>query len=293
MGTQGARYPVTYYPIATQKQFEINREAIRGKPYERYFDGDLWLHVDAMPAVRAEMPVEFALAHSPEGFNRLLEPGYLDGETGFCALPNGAAYVSSLVPFPGATADMFSWWFWWHAVEPARYTLWYPYNHISATPRSPEKLTRPGLSHTERYLGTTHRVVEYIGPTKVEVDIEFVDPADLGLDTTRFRRAGVVAHACARVWATRPRVKIATMLHLARRTDDGLELRSRYWIGDDIALRAFGRQLSVDALVDRTGLRERHAGASVAYEQLLHDQIEFTHLSTFLPDLYNEFGDAP
>lgn len=32
---------VTYYPVATQRQFAINRERIRGKTYQKYFDGDL------------------------------------------------------------------------------------------------------------------------------------------------------------------------------------------------------------------------------------------------------------
>jgi hypothetical protein len=37
-------------------------------------------------------------------------------------------------------------------------------------------------------------------------------------------------------------------------------------------------------------MRRKLAGARVGYEQLLHDQIEFTHLATFLPELYAEFG---
>jgi hypothetical protein len=32
------------------------------------------------------------------------------------------------------------------------------------------------------------------------------------------------------------------------------------------------------------------AGARVRYEQLLHDQIEFSHLATFLPALYRGFA---
>lgn len=292
MSTITARHPLTYFPVPTQRQFERNREAIEGKPYEHYFNGDLWLHEAALPAIRAAMPVQHVLANSPDGLNRLLEPGYLPGETGFCALPNGAAYVASLVPFPGCSAEMFSWWFWWHAVEPARYTLWYPYNHVSNRSLSPEKLTRAGLSHTERYLGTSHHVIEYIGPTKVDILIDFVDPSELGLDTARFDDAGIVAHACARVRSRRPRAQIVTMVHLARQTDDGFELRSRYWIGDDVHLEVAGRRLPVDPLIDRTGLRGRFAGAGIAYEQLLHDQIEFTHLSTFLADIHAEFGDA-
>jgi hypothetical protein len=34
----------------------------------------------------------------------------------------------------------------------------------------------------------------------------------------------------------------------------------------------------------------RLVGLNVAYDQLLHDQIEFTHLSSFLADIYRELG---
>lgn len=286
------RNPVTFFPVETQRLFARNRDAMRGKPYAHYFDGDLWLHDEALEALRAPMPVEHALPHTAEGFDRLLDPGELPGEIGFCELPNGAAYVASRVPFPGCTGEMLSWWFWWHAVEPARYTLWYPFNHARAVSLSPERLTAPGLTHAQRYIGTTQRVCEYIGPKKVDILIDFVDPAELGMDTSRFARAGIVAHACAHVRSHRPRARIVTMLHLARATADGFELRSRYWIGDDVRLEAFGASVPLGWLLDRTPVRRRLAGASIAYEQLLHDQIEFTHLSTFLPRIYAEFGRA-
>ena len=53
--------PVTYFPVATQRQFERNRELVRGMPYERYFDGNLWLHEDVLPAIHAPMAVKDAL----------------------------------------------------------------------------------------------------------------------------------------------------------------------------------------------------------------------------------------
>jgi len=71
----------------------------------------------------------------------------------------------------------------------------------------------------------------------------------VGLDAGRFAEAGVVGHACARVSLRPLDVEAVTMVHLARRTDRGLE-------------------------------------------QLLHDQIEFTHLATFLPALHGEFGEG-
>jgi hypothetical protein len=48
--------------------------------------------------------------------------------------------------------------------------------------------------------------------------------------------------------------------------------------------------VSVDTLGTKLGVKRRMAGERVAYEQLLHDQIEFTHLASFLGDIYREFG---
>ncbi|HKO91836.1 MAG TPA: hypothetical protein VJU61_11815 [Polyangiaceae bacterium] len=280
--------PVTYFPVPTQHQFQKNRALIEGKPYARYFDGELWLHEAVLPTLRAPMPLEHALA--PEDVNKLLDPGYHEVETGYCELPDGTAYVASLVPFPGVTGEMYSWWFWWHSVESARYTLWYPHNHVSVQPLRPELLTAPGLSHTQRYVGTTHHVGEYIGAHFLRVAIRFVDPAELGLDTSRFEQAGIVGHACARVGLLGTGVESVTMLHLARKVAGGIEQRSRYWIGHNPRLHTPFGSISMDPIARGLGLKRRQAGARVGYEQLLHDQIEFTHLSTFLPAIYAEFG---
>src|SRR5262245_14914156 len=190
-------FPVTYFPVPTQRQFRRNQELIRGKPYERYFNGDLRLRGEVLPAIREPMSPADALA--PEDVNSLLSPGYHRVENGYCELSDGSAYVASHVPFPGATGEMYQWWCWWHAVEPARYTLWYPYNHIAADPQNRDVLTAPGLTHEQRYVGTTHHVHEYIGSERLRVAIRFVDPAELGFDTSRFAAAGIVGHACARV----------------------------------------------------------------------------------------------
>ena len=80
------------------------------------------------------------------------------------------------------------------------------------------------------------------------------------------------------------------MVHLARRTDDGFELRSRYWFGHDITLRAFGRSVPLGGVAAGLGIRRRLGGERAAYEQLHHHLIEFTHLSTFLAAIHAEFG---
>jgi hypothetical protein len=283
--------PVTYYPIGNQRQFAVNRERVQGKPYAKYFNGELWLHDDVLPAIREPMPFAEALDLTPDGLNTLLEPGYHEVENGFCELPDGTAYTASLVPFPGCTGEMFQWWFWWHSVEPARYTLWYPYSHISAKPVDRDVLTARGLTHEQRYIGNTHRVTERIGSRRVTISIRFVDPAELGFDTSRFAAADIVGHACAEVSLLRPDLPLTTMVHLARRTEHGIELRSRYWTGHRMRLN-LGPSLSLplDGLLSTLGLKRRLVGLPVAYDQLLHDQIEWTHLSSFLADIYREFG---
>lgn len=285
--TMSTRRPVTYFPVATQRQFHHNRERIQEKPYAHYFDGDLAISEAVLPALRAPMSLGDVL--QPADVNRLLEPGYHDVENGYCELPDGSAYVTSHVPLPGVTGEMYSWWFWWHAVESARYTLWYPHNHVSVQPQKPEVLTQPGLTHEQRYVNTTHHVGEYIGPEFLRVAIRFVEPGELGLDQSRFAEAGIVGHACARVGLLGTGLEAVTMIHLARETEHGIEQRSRYWIGHNPQLQTPLGKLPLEP-VALPAVKRKLAGARVGYEQLLHDQIEFTHLGTFLPDLYREFG---
>jgi hypothetical protein len=282
--------PVAYFPVATQRQFAKNRELIRGKPYEHYFSDDLWLHDEVLPALRKPMGPADAIRPDPDGLNSLLDPGYHAVENGFCELADGTGYVASRVPFPGCTGEMLQWWIWWCSVEPARFTLWYPHNHISAEPIDRSVLTQPGLTHEQRYIGTMHYVDQYIGPQRARVALAYLDPAELGFDTSRFAEAGIVAHSCSRARLRRPPIEAATLVHLARRTDHGFELRSRYWFGHDIALRAFGRWVPLGGVVASLGIRRRLGGERAAYEQLHHDQIEFTHLSTFLAAIHREFA---
>jgi len=283
-------FPLTYFPVATQRQFATNQERIRGKPYEKYFDGNLWLNEAVMPAIRS--PMRAADALNVKDINSLLQPGYHSVENGYCELADGSGYVASLVPFPGCSGEAFRWWFWWHSVEPARYTLWYPYNHVAANPVDRDVLTEPGRTDEERYIGNTHLVDEYMGPDLIKIAIAFVDPKELGFDTARFGEAGVVGHACARVSLRNAHLEAATMVHLARQTDDGFELRSRYWFGNDPKLSVLGRSIPLGGVAAATGMQRRMGAGRLAYEQLLHDQIEFTHLSTFLADIHAEFGSA-
>lgn len=184
---------------------------------------------------------------------------------------------------------MLHWWYWWCAVEPARFTLWYPHNHIAAEPVDRGVLSRPGLADEQRHIGTTQYVDQYIGSQRTQVGLAYLHPADFGFDTRRFAESGIVGHSCSRGRLLRLPIEAITVVHLARRTDDGFELRSRYWIGHDMTLRAFGRKVALDGVAASLGIKRQLGGERAAYEQLHHHLIEFTHLSTFLVAIHREF----
>ncbi|MGH3635181.1 MAG: DAPG hydrolase family protein [Mycobacterium sp.] len=281
--------PVTYYPVKTQVQLARNRTRVQRKPYAHFFREDLVLDEAVLPGLKAPMNPAHALSVG-DGINRLLDPGYHHVETGYCVLHDGTVYVASLTKFPRASAEMFRWWFWWHSVEAERYTLWFPYNHVSAIAQNREVLVAPALQDWQRYIGNTHTISEYVGPDLSKLYIQFVDPSEFGIDTAALPAANVHAHACAHVFLQKPHIRVATMVHLVRDTDGGFEVRSRYWFADHLQLQLGGRSLDVTTPLRRTGIAQRLSGARAGYELLLHDQIEFTHLAGILPDLYAEFG---
>jgi hypothetical protein len=45
---------------------------------------------------------------------------------------------------------MFRWWFWWHSFESERYSLWYPWNHVSIWRSDRNTETQPGLTDEQR-----------------------------------------------------------------------------------------------------------------------------------------------
>lgn len=305
--------PVTYYPLNTQHAHSKMQERMARKPYAHYFHtSPLYVRREALDAIPRPInnPKDHVLPLSQ--IRKLLEPGDHPVENGWYAFPDGTGYVTSKTQFPGCTADMIEWWFWWHSVEGERYALWYPYNHWDVkstysrltkskfTPESRKNaktgkelpiLERDDIPHRQKWLGSTHTVSEYIGPNHMELRIEFKEPSYFGLGTwEELSKAGYEAVVCGILWDKMLPMKVGDMIHLWRRNESGLELRSRYYLGHEVTLDLFGLKISVDKVGGLLGIKRLQAGDKVAYEQFLHDQTEFTNLASILPGLYREFG---
>ena len=215
----------------------------KAKPYSKYFYQE-----PAPPApelarlLQDPKPIDPSDALPIERLNDLLNPGYLKVETGFCTLPNGGAYVAVNNKMPGVTADMVNWWFAWHALEDLRYMLWFPRDHyaISISEEDRKKVLDPDRPLVLKFQGTTHHVVEDIGNGTEDLYISFMTPEEFGFDTARFKPPAVATLVAANVLVKRPGDPSdapglpAAMCHFIREISDGIEFRSRFWLGYQI-----------------------------------------------------------
>ncbi len=225
-------------------------------------------------------PIAPELALPIEQRNRLFEPGYLDTEIGYCVMPDGTGFVANLTKMPGVTGEMFDWWFAWHGLGELRYTIWDPEDHYSAKSLNPAIGRCDKLSLKERYWNTTHLIREDIGGGPGDLSASFRQPGDLGFDESKIGTPAcetIVTSLAGPIDGAESEV----MCHFVRKTEEGVELRTRFWMGWTIVN---GR--AVKTLPDGVSLPLQ------APELLLrHNMKEFHQLAHILPRVYAEEKD--
>jgi hypothetical protein len=128
----------------------------------------------------------------------------------------------------------------------------------------------------ERIYGVSHTVTEDTGFGPEKIDINFKNPVDLGYDPQLLAQSDSDIVAAANG-------ETALMLHVVRPVDDGIELRSRFWLGWNVDLQTHEpvRVIPDDAKID----------GEVAKRLGLHNIKEMTNLAQILPSLYAENKD--
>ena len=191
---------------------------------------------------------------------------------------------------PGVTTEMFKWWFLWHPIEKQRYMLWFPYAHIDNYVDDPKRLADRTLRYEQRLYGNANHVEEFIGLSSLKIIIRFTNPIELGFRPEVLQRAGITASASGPISiADAPDTTFMFMLHLARDTERGMELFSRYWIGAHPEFKRFQGGAKAPALLQKMGMDSRSV-ETLAYEMSVHDMTEFNQLAVILPGLYRRFG---
>lgn len=267
------------YPKALHLGYSPSELA--SSPYARYYKTDvppLAEHVkDALlvGAQACELFPDVTKAHL------LMESGYWPVETGYGLGPDGSVQVFALTQMPGVTPAMWDWWFAWHGSEGQRYKLWHPRAHVHA-------VWDDGRADLEQYVGRVSKVVEYVGPERLDLTIRFVSPSSLGLDETRLQQQGEVA-ICARGGMAGTPVETGWLIHHIRPLTGGCEMRSRFWLGGrHVQLR--GTKGWIGSLVGRAAAHFNPLTSNQGAELLVHCAQEMSHLTSILPDLYQEFG---
>lgn len=209
-----------------------------------------------------------------EDRTRLLDPTDLDFESGFERLDDGVIHVAVLTQMPNVRAEMIAWWFGTYMQTTEHYERWHPRDHVWMDWEDKQ----PGT-----HVGAHHLVHEYIGGRLQKLRISFLDPAgEMGPSAVAEGKLFV----CARVaLLDRPDLRIARVVHAARDTSWGCELRSHFWMGHVEASMLGGL---VQALGNTSFVRRRLVSSTAARALEVHCHEEMTFLSRFLPALYQE-----
>ena len=261
-------------------------EAVR--PFAKYYDEPI-PQPDPAHYAKMDQPCNPALAITPEQLNDLLDPGDLAVEIGWCNLPNGAGFIANRMVYPGITAAMIDWWFAWHPLEDLRYRIWYPPQHggIMVSPAGRKRLLDEAIPMGERNWGLVHHVTEDCNCGMENIDIHFISPREFGFDMSRWREPFVSTFAGGFGWAVavkRTDASItapALMCHIFRPHPQGLEHRTRFWMG----YRMSGGK---PELTLPPGVQVPTAAIQGLAR---HNVCEFTRFGKFLPRIHAEFGD--
>jgi hypothetical protein len=212
--------------------------------------------------------------------NELLRPGYLSLETGFTRLPNGQMYVAVLTKMPGAKGKMIDWWF-GYAGDTEKYKMWHPKDHVLG---EWDEKWRPG-----HYIGASQLVHEYLGEEFMKLRITFHEPSEY-FDISRFAEANVSAVICARVGYLDKPLDFVHLIHFVRDTDEGCEMRSRFWGGDIKFRNQFVGPL-LDRILNTRFMRKKLVKEQIGRDLTIHCAEEMNRLAGFLPDLYHKMTD--
>jgi hypothetical protein len=255
------------------------------KPYAKYYNQPIAEPNKELLDILKQGPMAPEKALMPEDIKHLLEPGYDEVETGYCILPNGAAYVAVNNKFKGVTLDMINWWFAWHALEDLRYMLWFRKGHygISVSDEDREKILSPETSILEKFQGLTHHVIEDTGNGPEDIQISFLKPEDLGIDEKELadKKISIVcANGLSQSRAGGPKAP-AIMIHLFREVPGGIESRSRFWMGYH--------------MIDQKPCKLLPDGIQIPVQAPMglafHNVEEYSNLAAILPGLYEEMNE--
>ncbi|HEX7279797.1 MAG TPA: hypothetical protein VF255_09270 [Solirubrobacterales bacterium] len=239
----------------------------------------------AVPAAIEAGPIDPAEALRPDQIDRLLDPAPLAIETGRCFLEDGCGYVAVRTEMPGVSAEMVDWWFDWHPREAVRYRIWHPLAH---TGNSVEPAPVAGA---KPHWHAVHHPVEDVGTGTEHVRIEFVPPTELGFATDALDDPAVATVVCGWVGDDRRHLRHSRMAHVFLAAEDGVVLRSHFWLGS--AVRPYlpvPIAAPLGLAINNRVVRRLSLPRDLPRALGLHCAEEYANLAGLLPSLHSRFA---
>ena len=235
-----------------------------------------------------KLPIAPADVLSLQDVNRLLEPGYLEREQGWCVLPDGTGYHADYIWMPNVTVDMIDWWYVWHFCAPTsvprecgnlRYKIWCPQEHVDTgfdDEASRAKALDDSVPMRERRYGARNFIHESIdggdGDNVLFLHAECFDPEAFGFDPVGLRNPANGTIVTART----PTLHQICIYQFRPYGRSDVEMRVRVYSGYDFIDGAF-----VKVPGYQTTPEEQMGGSQ-------HILCEYPNLARFLPQLYAE-----
>jgi DAPG hydrolase PhiG domain len=248
--------------------------------YARFYDETITSIAMSISKALNNSPYPSGKLLSLENVHFLMEEGYFEVENGYTMEANGSARVAVLTDMPNVSPEMWDWWFGWHGNLANKYKLWHPKAHLDAQ-------WKDGNQEMEGYIGRTSMIAEYIGTKLEHAAIQFIEPTELGFKAADLMDKNKVVFICARIGYPHFPLDFAYLVHQVRATENGAEMRSRFWLGGEhIQLRMKG---FMPNLLSKLLRKVKRIPEKQAIDLLTHCSEEMTHLAAFLPQLYAEF----
>lgn len=256
------------------------KEADAEKPYAKYYNENIQAVSPKIINALKQSPFTAGKLLPIEDAVYLRDNGYTEIENGYSIEADGSVHIAALTAMPMVTPEMWHWWFGWHGCMANRYKLWHPKAHVSAQ-------WKDGNQNLEAYIGRTSMIEEYIGKKLEKAAIQFVKPTELGFTVEDIANKNEVVYICARLGLTTIPADFGWLIHQVRKTKDGSEMRSRFWLGGkNIQLRLNGTPSKLISTVLQKAVK---IPKQQAIDLLTHCAEEMNHLATFLPQLYSDY----
>lgn len=256
---------------------------VKDKPYAKYLDVSMEpLDEDLVEEIEdSEGEEEDALEIKDRA--KLMSVESYPAKTGYYPLEAGGMLVASNVFMPGVTGEMMDWWGPWHSLDPIRYQIWAPEDHVNVEVDAigRQRALDSSIPNKEKLWGATHVDIESMGGTPDKVTMHFANPADMGFDASLIGTEKCSAFLCGNAGMGDMMVIPVFMAESFVERDGGLEVRARFWIGYNI----------IDGEPQFLLPPGMPVPGDVCVGLIQHNIREFTHLAKVLPDLYAEYKD--